>query len=124
MTRVLVVEDDPTLRRVIELMLDARGYVVDQARNGKAALDRMTELPPDVVVADLMMPLMDGHELFERMRAHPALKAIPVILLTGNLEAARAGLGADAVLTRPFEPADLIATIAKLTERNVETSAV
>ena len=124
MTRVLVVEDDPTLRRVIELMLEARGYVVDQARNGKAALDRMTELPPDVVVADLMMPLMDGHELLERMRAQPALEAIPVILLTGNLEAARAGLGADAVLTKPFEPADLITTIAKLTERNVETSAV
>ena len=124
MTRVLVVEDDPTLRRVIELVLDARGYAVDQACHGKAALDCMAELPPDVVVADLRMPLMDGHELLERMRAQPALEAIPVILLTGNLEAARAGLGADAVLTKPFEPADLITTIAKLTERNVETSAV
>ena len=124
MTRVLVVDDDPTLRRVIELVLDARGYVVDQAPNGKAALERMTELPPDVVVADLRMPLMDGYELLERMRAQPPLEAIPVILLTGNLEAARAALGANAVLTKPFEPAELIATIAKLTERNVETSAV
>jgi len=124
MTRVLVVEDDPTLRRVIELVLDARGYVVDQARNGKAALERMAEVPPDVVVADLKMPLMDGFELLERMRAQPALEAIPLILLTGNLEAARAAVGADAVLTKPFEPAELIATIAKLTERNVETSAV
>ena len=124
MTRVLVVEDDPTLRRVIELMLDARGYVVDQARNGKAALDWMAELPPDVVVADLRMPLMDGHELLERMRAQPALEAIPVILLTGNLEAAGAALGADAVLTKPFEPADLIAMIEKLTEKDAATSDV
>src|SRR3954469_24423044 len=115
MTRVLVVEDDPTLRRVIELVLDARGYVVDQARNGKAALERMAELPPDVVVADLRMPLMDGYELLARMRAQPALGAIPVILLTGNLEAARAARGADAALTKPFEPAKLIATITKLT---------
>jgi len=124
MTRVLVVEDDPTLRRVIELMLDVRGYVVDQARNGKAALDWMAELPPDVVVADLRMPLMDGHELLERMRAQPALEAIPVILLTGNLEAAGAALGADAVLTKPFEPADLIAMIEKLTEKDAATSDV
>src|SRR3954469_22296922 len=117
MTRVLVVEDDPTLRRVIELVLDARGYVVDQARNGKAALDRMGELPPDVVVADLRMPLMDGYELLERMRAQPALEAIPLILLTGNLEPARPPLGADAVITKPFEPADLCAAIERLTEK-------
>src|SRR5258705_11044866 len=105
MTRILVVEDDPTLRRVIELVLDARGYAVDQACHGKAALDRMAELPPDVVVADLRMPLMDGYELLERMRAQPALEAIPVILLTGNLEAAQSALGADPVLTQPSEPA-------------------
>ena len=118
MKRVLVVEDDPTLRRVIELVLDARGYVVDQARHGGAALERMAELAPDVVVADLRMPLMDGHELLERVRAEPLLKNIPVILLTGNLEAARATVGADAVITKPFEPADLIATIEKLTEKD------
>src|SRR6266566_861059 len=124
MTRVLVVDDDPTLRRVIELVLDARGYVVDQAPNGKAALERMTELPPDVVVADLRMPLMDGYELLERMRAQPPLEAIPVILLTGNLEAARAALGANAVLTKPFEPADLCSAIERLTEKDAATPAV
>ena len=124
MKRVLVVEDDPTLRRVIELVLDARGYTVDQARHGRAALDRMAELPPDVVVADLRMPLMDGRELLERMRGEPRLEAIPVILLTGNLEAAQSALGADAVLTKPFEPADLIATIERLTEKDAAPSAV
>jgi CheY-like chemotaxis protein len=124
MKRVLVVEDDPTLRRVIELVLDAHGYAVDQARNGRAALDCMADLPPDVVVADLKMPLMDGHELLERMRAQPPLADIPVILLTGNLEAARAALGADAILTKPFEPADLCATIERLTEKDAATSAV
>ncbi|SRR6266536_1746528 len=124
MTRILVVDDDPSLRRVIELVLDARGYVVDQARHGRAALERMAELPPDAVVADLRMPLMDGHELLERMRAQPALEAIPVILLTGNLEAARGALGADAVLIKPFEPADLCAAIERLTEKDAATSSV
>ena len=124
MTRVLVVEDDPTLRRVIELVLDARGYAVDQARHGGAALDRMAELPPDVVVADLRMPLMDGHELLQRMRAEPRLEAIPVILLTGNVEAASEAVGADVIITKPFEPADLCAAIERLTERDAAASAV
>ena len=124
MTRVLVVEDDPTLRRVIELVLDARGYVVDQARNGAAALDRIAELPPDVVVADLRMPHMDGHELLQRMRAEPRLEAIPVILLTGNVEAAGDAVGADLMISKPFEPADLCAAIERLTDRGVAASAV
>jgi CheY-like chemotaxis protein len=124
MTNVLVVEDDATLRRVIELVLEARGFVVAQARHGDMALELMAESRPDIVVADLKMPVMDGYELLERMQQDPNLQHVPVILLTGNLEAGRTAEGADAVLVKPFEPADLIATIERLTEKDAAPSAV
>ena len=113
-----MVEDDPTLRRVIEMVLDARGYEVVQARHGAAALELMSESVPDIVIADLKMPFMDGSELIERMALEPMLQAVPVALLTGNLDAARAVAGAAAIVVKPFEPAVLVATIERLTERN------
>ena len=76
MTTVLVVEDDPTLRRVIEMVLEARGYEVAQARHGAAALERMAASIPDVVIADLKMPVMGGRDLVERMRLDPQLHDI------------------------------------------------
>jgi CheY-like chemotaxis protein len=124
MTNVLVVEDDIALRRVIELVLEARGYIVGQARHGGVALELMADSRPDVVVADLKMPVMDGYELLQRMDQEPTLQHIPVILLTGNLEAGRSALGADAVLVKPFEPAELVATIERLTEKDTATSTV
>ena len=124
MTRVLVVEDDPTLRRVIELVLEAQGYIVDQAHHGAAALETMAASRPDIVLADLKMPLMDGFALLERMRAEPSLQMIPLVLLTGNLDAARGAVGADGVLVKPFEPAELIAMIAKLTQQDAATATV
>ena len=122
--RVLVVEDDPSLRRVIEIVLEGGGYLVDQAQHGAAALERMAEQRPDIVIADLKMPLMDGFELLGRVRSEPALQAIPVLLLTGNPEAARGADGADGILVKPFEPADLIAMIEKLTEQDAATATV
>ena len=124
MTDVLVVEDDATLRQVIELVLEARGYVVGQARHGGMALELMAESRPDVVVADLKMPVMDGYELLQRMQEDPDLRQLPVILLTGNMEAGRIAAGAAAMLVKPFDPADLIATIERLTEKDAATSGV
>ena len=124
MTRVLVVEDDPTLRRVIELVLEAQGYIVDQAHHGAAALETIAASRPDIVLADLKMPLMDGFALLERMRAEPSLQMIPVLLLTGNLDAARGAVGVDGILLKPFEPAELIAMIAKLTQQDAATATV
>jgi CheY-like chemotaxis protein len=117
MTDVLVVEDDATLRQVIELVLEARGYVVDQARHGGMALELMADSRPDIVVADLKMPVMDGYELLQRMQEDPDLRHLPVILLTGNMEAGRMAPGTAAMLVKPFEPSDLIATIERLTEK-------
>jgi len=118
MTTVLVVEDDPTLRRVIEMVLEARGYEVAQARHGAAALERMAVSIPDVVIADLKMPVMGGRDLVERMRLDPQLHDIPVVLLTGNLEAAHSVPGSDAILVKPFDPQVLASTIERLTEKD------
>jgi CheY-like chemotaxis protein len=118
MTSVLVVEDDPTLRRVIEMVLETRGYEVAQARHGAAALERMAASIPGIVIADLKMPVMDGRELIERMRLDPELQEVPVVLLTGNVEAAQFVPGADAIVVKPFDPQVLASTIEQLIERD------
>jgi CheY-like chemotaxis protein len=117
MTTVLVVEDDPTLRRVIEMVLEARGYEVAQARHGAAALECMAVSIPGVVVADLRMPVMDGRELIENMRLDPRLQEIPVVLLTGNADGAQTA-GAGAIVIKPFDPEVLATTIERLTEKD------
>jgi CheY-like chemotaxis protein len=118
MTTVLVVEDDPTLRRVIEMVLEARGYEVAQARHGAAALERMAVSIPSIVIADLKMPVMDGGELIEQMRLDPLLQAVPVVLLTGNPDGARSVQGAGAIVVKPFDPEVLASTIERLTEKD------
>jgi CheY-like chemotaxis protein len=118
MTTVLVVEDDPTLRRVIEMILEARGYEVAQARHGGAALERMAVSIPTIVIADLKMPVMDGRELIDRMLLDPQLRDVPVVLLTGNLDAARTVPGAGAIVVKPFDPEVLASTIERLTEKD------
>jgi CheY-like chemotaxis protein len=118
MTTVLVVEDDPTLRRVIEMVLEARGYEVAQARHGAAALEQMAVSIPAIVIADLKMPVMDGRELIEHMRLDPRLLEVPVVLLTGNPDGASSVLGAGAIVVKPFDPGVLASTIERLIEKD------
>src|ERR1051325_5986430 len=118
MTTVLVVEDDPTLRRVIEMVLEARGYKVAQARHGAAALEQMAVSIPGIVIADLKMPVMGGRELIEQMRLDPRLQAVPVVLLTGNPDGALSVLGTGAIVVKPFDPGTLASTIERLTEKD------
>jgi CheY-like chemotaxis protein len=112
--RVLVVDDDPTLRLVIRLVLERGGYEIDEAPHGKAALEAMTSAVPDVVVADMRMPVMSGLELIHRMRAEAATERVPVILLTGVSDVGDMKDLASAVLIKPFEPAHLLSTVGEL----------
>jgi len=83
--RVLVVDDDDDIRLVLSAILADEGFGVEEAVNGQDALDRLaTEPLPDVVLLDLMMPVMDGWEVLRRRRADARLSQIPVVLLSAN----------------------------------------
>ncbi len=111
MTRILVVEDDANLRVVIRMVLERAGYEIDEARHGAAALDSIRIESPDLVIADMTMPVMGGVELIDRIQSNPATASIPIVLLSGRqVDSAVAGL-VSAVVLKPFEPADLIASI-------------
>ena len=109
-----MVDDDPTLRLVIRMVLEGGGYEIDEAPQGKAALELMTSAIPDAVVADLRMPVMGGLELIRRMRAETATERVPVVVLTGVADIGDVTHLAGAVLVKPFEPADLLSTLGEL----------
>jgi len=105
-----VVEDDPTIRRLIELILDAPNRSIDLRDNGAAGLEAIKQSSPDVVVLDLVLPDIDGWELLRRLR--DALEDdVAVVVVTADVKDAvrlRAELeGADAFMTKPFKPRDL-----------------
>lgn len=122
MVSVLVVDDDPGVRGLLEVMLD--GYDLVFAENGVEALDLLTRRRVDVVLLDVMMPRMDGMETLRRIRLDPRNASIPVVMLTarvGEDDHLRAyQLGADAYVTKPFESEALISTIDEVRARSPE----
>ena len=108
---VLVVDDDYSLRVVIRMVLEREGYDVLEARHGGAALELIEGGRPNLIVADLTMPVMDGAELMGRLRSKPTTASIPIVLLSGLMPDPEVSSLADAVLIKPFEPADLLAAI-------------
>jgi CheY-like chemotaxis protein len=82
--RALVVEDDPATREMLRRMLQREGWAVDEAANGRIGLERVASLAPDLILLDLMMPELDGFGFAERLRAEPAWRAIPVLVVTAK----------------------------------------
>jgi two-component system OmpR family response regulator len=116
MKRILVVDDEPTIRELVADALREAGYDVDTAANGADALQRMRRHAPDAIVLDLMMPTLDGHGFVELMRLNPRFAAIPVLVVTATYAAYEAAerLGASACLTKPFELDELVSAVARL----------
>ena len=116
--RVLVVEDDPSVRGLLHTVLSAEGYDVSTASDGLAGLVSVSSTRPALVLLDLMMPDLGGVRVIEELREDPELAATPIIVVTGRVEsvpAMRDLLGDDAVLVKPFAVADLLARVAALT---------
>ena len=105
--RVLVVEDEPALRRLIALTLSDVGMDVSTAEDGQAALAVGTHSPPDVVVLDLEMPVMDGRACFRALRSLGIQAPVLILSAHGAREAAKE-LGAEAAMDKPFEASDLV----------------
>jgi CheY-like chemotaxis protein len=117
---VLVADDDADILRFVELNLRLEGLRVVTARDGEDALAKAFEVRPDLVLLDMKMPVVDGYDVCARLRADPDLADVPVIMLTANFisadaEAARHA-GADALVVKPFDPADLIRKVKALLE--------
>ena len=112
---VVLVEDDVDLAEVTRLVLVQEGLVVHVAHDGKAALELIARVAPDVVITDLVMPVMDGLELIQQLSGRPGPR-IPVIAVSAigrRLHAARE-LGADEALVKPVHPQELAATARKI----------
>jgi len=117
-TRVLVVEDDPTVAEVVARYLEREGFVVESVGDGKQALARADERLPDLVVLDIMLPGLDGLEVCRRLRSRAP---IPVVMLTarGSEEDRVLGLelGADDYVSKPFSPRELTARVKAVLRR-------
>lgn len=113
--RILIVEDDPDSRRLLGTLMGRLGYDCRLATDGQRALDLVADEAPDLILMDLMMPVLDGIEATRRLKADDRTRAIPVVALTGNAtpdgqQAAR-GAGVDAFLTKPVVFQELVARV-------------
>jgi len=119
--RILVVDDNDTNRHVLCRRLERQGYVVQEAPNGDVALDRIATEPFDIVLLDILMPVMDGFEVLARMRKDRRMRSVPVIVISALDEVesvVRAiEMGAEDYLFKPFDPVLLKARIGALVER-------
>ena len=111
MSRILIVEDDSNLRVVIRMVLERAGYEVAEARHGAEALESIGVEMPDLVIADMTMPVMTGVELIDRIHANSATASLPIVLLSGLQVDSAVSQLVNAVVLKPFEPADLVASI-------------
>ncbi len=114
--RVLLAEDNADMRAYIARLLEVEGFTVDAVSDGQAAIAAMQRRLPDCILSDVMMPRLDGFGLLAQIRADPALRDLPFILLSARAgeEAQAEGLeaGADDYLTKPFSPRELVARLS------------
>jgi two-component system, sensor histidine kinase and response regulator len=128
--RVLIAEDDPDTRLLLSLVLTEQGYDLDVARDGVEALTLAGQHRPDLMVVDHMMPRLTGTDCVIMMRAHAALRGVPVVLVTASPSAVRAAgeLGFEAAVEKPLELEEFVRIVRRLcppcAERRVGTAAV
>jgi DNA-binding response OmpR family regulator len=110
--RILVVEDDPNLRRMYRTALTLHGFHVDVGADGLAALRKIEDDPPDLVVLDLHLPLIDGLAVMSELRARSDTWAIPIVVVTGS-DYQYAVAQASVILRKPCSPEKLIETVER-----------
>ncbi|MEX2236766.1 MAG: response regulator [Dehalococcoidia bacterium] len=115
--RVLVVEDDLRIQKMLRTVLLAEQYEVDAVGDGRAALELVERDPPDLVILDLMLPDVDGWEVMNRLKADNKLSTLPVLVLSAVHDLARESLriGASDFLRKPFGIDALLEKVARLT---------
>lgn len=120
--RILSIEDHPEMRGLIQLIFERQGYHVISVKSGEFGLEMIKSLRPDVLLLDLMLPDIDGWEIYQKMKDDEDLAAVPVIIVSARsakLDAKRGRqvIGNDRFVEKPFEVADLIKTVNSVLEQ-------
>jgi DNA-binding response OmpR family regulator len=117
------VDDEPEMLRLVKMILEKHGYIMESALNGQEAVERLASLRPDLILLDIAMPILDGWGVQQQMEEFAHLAGVPVVLVTAKLGTADAVHGlhdieADAYLTKPFNPNELVDTVEKILANN------
>ena len=121
--RILCIEDDPEMIDLIRLILVRRGFEVLGASGGNAGIKAVREQLPDLVLLDLMMPDMDGWEVYQQMKANESTRNIPVVVVTAKAQNIDKVLGlhiakVDDYISKPFSPQELLNSVEKIIGQN------
>jgi two-component system response regulator VicR len=116
---ILCIEDEPEMIDLIRLILGRRGFDVIGAAGGREGLEKVRQEPPDLILLDLMMPDMDGWEVYQQIKADDKTKEIPVIVVTAKAQSIDKVLGlhiakVDDYIAKPFSPQDLLNSVDKV----------
>ena len=121
MERVLIVDDDPDIQRLVTYNLSQAGFHVTTASSGRTALETVQEHPPDLIILDIMMPDIDGMEVCRTLRQRESSRRIPIIMLTARGEeidrVVGFELGADDYVMKPFSPRELVLRVKSIFRR-------
>jgi len=117
--RILCIEDEPEMIDLIRLILGRKGFDVHGASGGIEGIKQVREMKPDLVLLDLMMPDMDGWEVYQQMKAEPTTREIPVIVVTAKAQNIDKVLGlhiakVDDYIAKPFSPQELLDSVEKV----------
>ena len=116
---VVCIEDEPEMIDLVKLILGRRGFELTGAMGGREGLEAVRRIKPDLVLLDLMMPDMDGWEVYQQMKADPEMQKIPVIVVTAKAQSIDKVLGlhiakVDDYVTKPFGPQELLQSVEKV----------
>jgi len=116
---VVCIEDEQEMIDLVQLILGRRGFTVEGANGGLEGLEKVQKRKPDLVLLDLMMPDMDGWEVYQRMKSDEELRDIPVIVITAKAQSIDKVLGlhiakVDDYITKPFGPQELLESVEKI----------
>lgn len=120
--RVVCIEDEPEMIDLVKLILSRKGFEVIGASGGLVGLHTIEQLQPDLVLLDLMMPDMDGWEVYQKMKANTSIRDIPVIVVTAKAQSIDRMLGlhiakVDDYITKPFGPSELLNSVERVLAR-------
>ncbi len=125
--QIICIEDDPEMIDLIRLILGRKGFEVIGASGGREGLAKIHEISPELVLLDLMMPDMDGWEVYQQMKADEKTRSIPVIVVTAKAQMIDKVLGltiakVDDYIAKPFSPQDLLTSVDSVLNRKKEIS--
>ncbi|HET7089589.1 MAG TPA: response regulator [Anaerolineae bacterium] len=117
--KVVCIEDEPEMIDLVKLILGRKGFELTGAMGGREGLEAVRRVKPDLVLLDLMMPDMDGWEVYQQMKADPEMQKIPVIVVTAKAQSIDKVLGlhiakVDDYVTKPFGPQELLQSVEKV----------